>query len=150
MDIYDKQAVSAVWQRVHQGREKDKLEEALSEAIGFERRAASAYHAMARCSGNPLFLRLSAQENCHAKKLSALYYLLFECPPCEQSQCPPRIDNFCQAVREAYRGEKMAIERYERMANDHPEHRELFCALAMEEKCHVHHLHRLAEQFLNR
>ena len=150
MDIYDKQAVLAVWRRVHQERSCDKLEQELSEAIGFERRAARAYLAMARCSGNPLFRRLSMQEHCHAKKLSALYYLLFECPPCEEESCPAKIGSLCEAVRMAYQGEKTAIARYERMANDHPEHRELFCALAGEEKCHAHHLHRFAEQYVSR
>ena len=147
MDPYNMQAVSAVWRRVHQGRENDDLEHALSEAIGFERRAADAYMTMAKCSRNALFERLAMQEKCHAKKLSALYYLLFECPPCEEKTCPAKITNFCEAVRMAYQGEKMAIERYERMANDFPAHRELFCALAKAEKCHGQILLRFAERF---
>ena len=148
MDPYDSVAVSAVWQRVHASRENDDLEQELTEAIGFELRAKSAYLAMAKCSGNMLFRQLAAQEACHAKKLSALYYLLFECTPCKPQQCPPRIDNFCSALREAYRGEQLAVERYERLANTYPAHREFFCALAKQEKEHACHIHRLTERIL--
>lgn len=148
MDIYDRHAVSAVWARVRQGRTNDELEQALSEAIGFERRAARAYLTMARCSGKPLFQKLAAQEKCHAQKLSALYYLLFECPPCEGKACSARIGSLCEAVRMAYQGEKNAVERYERMANDFPEHKEFFCTLAKEETCHARQLHHFAQHFL--
>ncbi len=148
MDPYDVQAVAAVWKRVRAGREDDALEQALIESIGFEKRAMSAYLQMARCSQNPLFRKLAEREKCHAKKLGTLYYLLFECPPCQKCQTVPRIDDFCEAVRQAYRGELMAVERYEKMAKEYPAHLELFCVLAKEERCHAEKLRCFAERFL--
>ena len=148
MDPYNMQAVSAVWQRVHQGRENDDLEHALSEAIRFTRRGAQGYLAMAKCSGNALFARLAEQKMCQAKKLGALYFLLFDCPPCAEKVCAPKFDSLCEAVRMAYQGEHMLIERYERMANSFPMHRELFCTLIREGKCHARNLQCFAERFL--
>ncbi|MBE6984169.1 MAG: hypothetical protein E7434_00890 [Ruminococcaceae bacterium] len=150
MNPYDSQAVSAVWQRVRQGREVDALEQALSEAIALEHRAQNAYLAMARCGHGALLRSLAAQEACHARKLSALYYLLFECPPCPQRQCPPKIDDFCEAVRQAYQGELMARQRYGRLAKSYPEHRELFCCIAKQEKQHACRLQQLTEHLLRR
>ena len=149
MDPYDVQAVSAVWKRVHAGRDDDTLEQALIEAICFEKHSMCAYLQMAKCSGNMLFQKLATREHCHVKKLSTLYYLLYECPPCQHRQNSARIDDFCEAVRQAYRGELTAAERYEKLAVQHPAHRELFCALAKEEKCHAEQLRGFAERFLH-
>ena len=147
MNPYDRAAVSAVWQRVKQGTD-DCLETALAEAIADEQRANKTYLEMARRTGDAMFLRIAAQEACHAKKLSSLYYLLYGCPPCPKQECRVCICNVCQAVRDAFAGELSAAKKYEELAQQHPEHATLFCSIAKTERCHANALRSFTEQLL--
>lgn len=149
MNPYDHAAVSAVWQRVTQGQKSDDLEAALSAAIADERHAQKTYLALSQCGYTELFRHLAAQEACHAKKLSALYYLLFGCPPCQSECCKIKICNFCESVRKAYQGELEAAKNYKTLAACHPEHAQLFCAIMKTERCHAEHLRTLTEKLLH-
>ena len=148
MNPYDRTAVSAVWQRVHQSTTEDCLETALREAIADERHANRTYAQLARTTGNAMFSRIAAQEFCHIKKLSSLYYLLYGCPPCQDQQERICICNVCQTVRESFASELQAAKKYEELANQHPEHASLFCSIAKTERCHANLLRSFTEQLL--
>lgn len=148
MNPYDHAAVSAVWQRVTQERQADCLETALSTAIADEHRAHRTYLAMAKCGYAELFRHIASQEVCHAHKLSALYFLLYGCPPCKKDACLPKICNFCEAVRTAYAGELEAARIYRELAKRHPEHEQLFCSIAQAEQRHACLLCALAERLI--
>ena len=132
---------NAVWQRVH----ASSLQSDLNEAISHEWHASKVYARMAK--QQPMFLTLARQEACHAKQLTAVYYLLYGCKPClcEEKVC---ICNFCQALRDAFLGELTAVKQYESFAQNHPEHKELFCALAGQERCHARQIRSLTHQLL--
>lgn len=148
MNPYDRTAVSAVWQRVHQSTTDDCLESALREAIADERHANRTYAELARKTGNAMFLRIAAQECCHSKKLSSLYYLLYGCPPCQEQEERICISNVCQTVRESFASELQAAKKYEGLAKQHPEHASLFCSIAKAERRHANALRNFIEQLL--
>ncbi|MBE6927195.1 MAG: hypothetical protein E7467_01680 [Ruminococcaceae bacterium] len=137
MDDY---RVQAVWQRVRQGTE---LEQILARAIEEEYRSHVTYLAMAKCGRYPQLSAMAMQEAQHARELETLYDLLFECRPCRPRFGLPKIQNFCQALREAYRGECEAKQNYLLMAKNHPAHEELFSRLARQEAAHASCLHRM-------
>ncbi len=148
MNPYDSRATAAVWQRVKQCTQTDQLEQALSEAIANEYHSRDAYLAMARCGFGGIFRTMAAQEACHARQLSALYSLLFECPPCENGGCPPKFDSLCQAVRMAFQGEKQAEKSYNELAQRYSEHAKLFCRIARQEAQHAERLQCIMQSLL--
>ncbi len=150
MNPYDSTAVSAVWQRVSQGKQNDSLECTLAETIANEYRSRNTYLSMARLCWPDLFRRMAAEEGCHARRLSALYYLLYGCPPCQKDEGCPHICNLCEAVRDAFSGETKAAKNYQKLAQSYPEYADLFCSIAADEQRHARCLRSMTEQLLRK
>lgn len=146
MDPYQ---AAAVWQRVRQSGTAETLQAKLSESIAHEIRSRNTYLAMSRLGYAPLFRQLSEQEACHARRLSALYYLLYGCPPEKaEAQCP-KICDLCEGIRSVFLHELEASKGYRALAQAEPQHAELFCALAKDEEGHAARLRSLAERLLS-
>ena len=142
MDLYDKEAVQAVWARVTASKEQT-----LGDFYKYERQAAESYRrlAMRFPKQRNLFLSLARDEERHASRLGALYYMLFGCPvsrTMEQVEFP---NELCQVVRELYRGETDAAQRYTATAEQFPAQCSLFAAFAADQTRHAERLLALME-----
>lgn len=153
MDPYDSASVRAVWQRVMAKDGQTELQQSLLEHIAGEYAARRSYEKMASRAGahGSVLRRMAWEEGQHAKKLSALYDLLFEplprvatgvAEPKEQPQ------SFHEALRRAFRAELAAAERYRLLAQQQEQHRPLFLALAADEERHSRHLRQIAQSLL--
>ncbi len=137
MDVYNKEAVQAVWARVTASKEQS-----LGDFYKYELQAAESYRrlAMRFPKQRNLFLSLARDEERHARQLAALYYLQFGCAvsrTAEQTELPSEL---CQAVRECYHGETDAVQRYTAAAEQFPAQYGLFTSLAAEEARHADRL----------
>ncbi len=137
MDVYNKEAVQAVWARVTASKEQS-----LGEFYKYELQAAESYRrlAMRFPKQRNLFLSLSRDEERHARQLAALYYMLFGCPVSQKTERVEFPSELCQVVRELYRGETDAVQRYTVAAEQFPSQYSLFTALAADEARHADRL----------
>lgn len=148
MNPYDYEQVQAVWQRVTGRQESEELAAKLPEIIAAEHASARGYEKMSRQAGKhgAMFRRMAAEEWQHAKKLTSLYELLYNCQPEIAAGIAQESCSFWERVCRSFRGELGAAEQYHHAAKSWPQHRELFEALAAEEERHSRNLHRLAQQ----
>lgn len=149
MDPYQ---AAAVWKRVRQSTSgsssEHTLADTLSAAIAREIQSEKTYLAMSRLGYAPLFRQLATQEGCHARHLSALYYLLYGYHPEKtEAQCPI-IRDLREGVRSAFLQELEAAKGYRALAQSEPQHAEVFCALAKDEEGHAARLRCLTERLL--
>lgn len=145
MDPYQ---AAAVWQRVRQSTPEDSTQRILTEMIGREILSRDTYLAMSRLGYSSFFRQLAEQEACHARRLSALYYLLYGTHPKKADpQCPKSCD-LCESIRSAFLHELEAAKGYRRLAQTETEHAALFLALAKDEERHAARLRCLAERLL--
>ncbi len=153
VDPYDSAAVQAVWQRVLQVREpceEATPESELAEMISDELTDQAVYLAIARCAGRfaPVFRAIAHEEACHARRLSALYYLLTGCRSCASRGAVKERWRLCDAVRERYAEELKGAKKYRAAAERWPEHAALFSDLADAEQRHSCRLHAVASEML--
>lgn len=147
MDIYDTAAVQTIWERVRRSASPETLEETLAEWIACELADCEAYRALAKCGFSAVFRALANDEACHARKLSALYFLLTGCRP---AVCPAAKEDAClrSAVRSRFAQELKGAEAYRAAAAQWPAHAALFCALANDEARHACRLREIAERLV--
>lgn len=152
MDPYDTVAVRRVWQRVRQSMPETGASDAgvLAELIRHELAARQAYRRLATMAGRnaPLFRTLAAQEDGHARRLSALYDLLYG--PLPQIAAPRMAGSgsFQEGLRAAYAAELQSAARYVQAAERWPDHREFFLDLAVQERRHAARLRELRAQHM--
>lgn len=150
MDPYDSSATRAVWSRVMQqdrAPEELSLEESLREMIAGEHTDHITYLAAARCAGRhaAALRQIAMQEDCHGKRLQALYYLLTG--ECYAPEVAPKCEgSFCETLRARFAVELEGAKRYRAAAERWPEHRCLFLELAAQEENHGRILHGIACQ----
>ncbi len=140
MDPYDSTATRAVWNRVMQqdrAPEALSLEESLREMIAGEHTDHVTYLAAARCAGRhaATLRQIAMQEDCHGRRLQALYYLLTG--ECYAPEVAPRCEgSLCETLRARFAVELEGAKRYRAAAERWPEHRRLFQELAAQEENH--------------
>ncbi len=137
MDIYDKEAVQAIWDRVTASKEQS-LEEfsiRVQQAGEIYRRLAARFP-----KHRSLFLSLARDEDRHAKQLAALYYMQFGCTVCRKAEAAEISHKLCEAIRECYQRETGAVQRYTAAAEQFPGQRSLFTTLSAESARHADRL----------
>lgn len=137
MDIYDVEAVRAVWQRVHAAPPSER--EYLAALIAEECGAYRAYCALLPHGGcfSAALRTLANEERHHVFALRALYYLLFgQDPPAVQPKCSRRT-SFAEALRTRYAAELADVGTYRQAAERFPAQETLFLRLVREEQCHA-------------
>lgn len=145
MDPYQ---AAAVWRRVRQATPEASTQRTLAETIGDEIQSRDNYLAMSRLGYSSFFRQLAEQEACHARRLSALYYLLYGTHPKKaEAQCPKSCD-LCEKIRSAFLHELASAKGYRKLAQTEAEHAALFLALAKDEEGHAARLRCLAERLL--
>lgn len=151
MDLNDSATVRAVWQRVLQTPPEPTSEAVLAELISDEQTAHAAYLTLARRGGRfaPAFRALACEEACHARRLSALYYLLTGRKSCVMCGATEKRGRLCEAVRARYTAEREAEKTYRAAAQRCPEHAALFCVLADDERRHAQRLYTVMEALLS-
>lgn len=148
MDVYDPSAVRAVWERVLAPQALD--ERTLTEWIAKERASYRAYRNMARRSRKfaSQFLKMADEEAAHARRLIALYFLLFG----HRAQVFPAAADtqraFGAALRVYYQGETQARDTYRSAAAQWKEHAALFSAIAEDENRHAQTLQKITAAYL--
>lgn len=150
MDPFDTAATRAIWQRVLQPREEEmSLEDTLSEMIADEYADHAIYLSMAGCAGRfaPKMRAIAADELRHARRLTALHFLLTGTKPCPRhsAHCG---GSFCQMLRVRYTEELSGAGKYREAAERWSEHAALFYELADAEQRHSCILQRIAEQVI--
>lgn len=137
MDIYDKEAVQAVWSRVTASKEQT-----LEEFCVRVRQGADIYRRLAVRfpKQRSFFLRLAKEEDRHAKQLTALYYLQFGCISPRKADAVTLPHKLCEAIRECYQRETGAVQRYTAAAEQFPAQRSLFMTLSDESAQHADRL----------
>ena len=137
MDLYDKEAVQAVWARVTASKEQS-LEELSVRAL----QAGDGYRRLALRfpKQRGLFLRLARDENRQAKQLSTLYYMQFGCTASQRADALELPKELSKAVRECYRWETETMQRYKTAAEQFPAQHGFFTALAAEKGRHADRL----------
>lgn len=151
MDSFDASTVQAVWQRVLQTKPVSMtLPATLVDMVSDELTAHAAYLALSRCGGrfSPVFRAIAQEEACHARRLSALYFLLTgDCCTAARGAISEH-RSLCTAVRTHYTEELNAARRYREAAERFVEHAALFHALADDEQRHSCRLHSIAAALL--
>lgn len=145
MDIYDAEAVRAVWARVHPDCTERGTEALLRAALAQERRDIGALCALANAL--PRFcdsLMQSAREkSVRCREISAMLYL--QSGSRNRNDTPKGNARLCPlpALRSAYRASLTAAERYEALAHALPAQEQCFCAFARSERCLARRLQRI-------
>ena len=137
MDLYDKEAVQAVWARVTASKEQS-LEAFYARAL----HAGDCYRRLALRfpKYRSLFLRLARDEGRHAKQLAALYYMHFGCAVTQSAETSELPKELRKAVRECYRWETEAVQSYKAAAEQFPAQHGFFTTLADEKARHADRL----------
>ena len=137
MDVYNKEAVQAVWARVTASKEQS-----LEEFCVRTQQAGEIYRQLATRfpKHRSVFLTLARDENRHAKQLSALYYLQFGCAVFHKAEPVKLSHKLCEAIRECYHRETGAVQRYTAAAEQFPDQRSLFLSLSAESARHAERL----------
>ena len=137
MDVYNNEAVQAVWARVTASKEQS-----LEEFCIRTQQAGEIYRHLATRfpKHRSVFLTLARDEMRHAKQLSALYYLQFGCAVFRKAEGANIPHKLCEAIRECYQRETGAVQRYTAAAEQFPDQRNLFLTLSAES---AHHAERL-------
>lgn len=141
MDVYDTEAVRAVWQRVQGTPPSDRAY--LAALIAEEYKAHRAYCALSAGGGrfSAALRATAAAELHHARTLEALYFLLFgEKPRIAKASCP-RCAPLRDALRTCYAAELDSAEAYRQAALRFSAQESLFRRLAQEEQCHAQQIH---------
>ena len=152
MDIYDTDRVQAVWRRVLQPPQTAPDEDTLLQWLAAEKGSSATYRAMAS-RGNrfaPKLQRMAADEAHHARRLAALYFLLFGVRPQVRAAAADTARSFAAALRTAYQAELIAAKTYRTAARQYREQEHLFSALAEEEQRHARLLSEMTAEFLRR
>lgn len=143
------------WDRVFSGCQKEQTagsEDQLLQLIADEQADCLAYRQMASgCrKGRAVLLELSADEACHARRLSARYYVQtgqwpeVKTPETQSQQTMP--EDLCQALRTHYRQELAGARTYAVLAQSEiGDRRNLFEELAKDELRHSRAIMKLLE-----
>ena len=137
---------AAVWARVRGQGEAASLAETLPMMISDELTERGTYLRLQRCA--PVFRMLAREEGCHARRLTALYFLLTGQEVCAETGALPHYASFAEALRDRFAQELQSAKRYRTAAERWPEHGSLFRALAAQEQAHADRLHRLTQTIL--
>ena len=139
MDIYDPVQVQEVWRRVLRQPQTAPDEETLKRWLADEYAAAMTYRRLAARGGASAqrLWRMSRDEARHARRLSALFFLLFGVRPRVQPAATDTDRSFAAALRTAIAGETQAAREYRDAARRWPEQTSLFSALAGDEERHA-------------
>ena len=137
MDIYDPVQVQEVWRRVMQPPQTAPDEDTLLRWLADEYAAAMTYR------------RLAARGGATARRLSALYFLLFGVRPQVQPAATDTDRSFAAALRTAFAGETQAARVYRDAARRFPEQTSLFSALAGDEERHARWLGEMTAALLS-
>lgn len=151
MDIYDSAAVQKVWDRVLNTPQAGEPDEAtLTDWIAGEQASYRTYRAMANRAGRfaPQLRAIAADESVHARRLGALYFLLFGRKPQIFSGAAETARSFGAALRTAYAGELSVCRTYREAAKHWGEHAALLNALADDEERHARVLQTVTAGFL--
>ena len=137
MDVYNKEAVQAVWARVTASKEQS-----LEEFCIRTQQAGEIYRSLAARfpKHRSVFLTLARDESRHAKQLLALYYLQFGCTLRGKAEAADVPRKLCEAIRECYQRETGAVQRYNAAAEQFPDQRSLFLSLSAESTRHAERL----------
>ena len=146
MNPFDSAATAEVWRRVNGAREEQTAAELLLEMISDEMTDSATYLRLARCGiGARVFRALAQEEDCHARRLKALYFLLTGQEACTEVGAVPYYSCVADALRDRFAEEQRSAKRYLAAAERLPEHCGLFRELAAQEQEHARRLHRLTQ-----
>ncbi len=152
MNPYDTEKVRAVWQRVMAQDGDEAMKERLLELIAGEYAARRNYEKMAAQSGayGAVLRRMAREEEQHARRLSALYDLLYGPMPRLATAVAEKekLVDFHESVRRSFRRELSAAERYGEMADRLGQHRALFQTLAADARRHSRQLGHIAQNLI--
>lgn len=166
MDPFDSAQTAPVWARVYSKtaaaspeapsaqtqteQTAQDLPALLLEQIDDERRDSATYYFAARRAGEDaaLLRRTAQEESGHAKKLSALYFLLTgACPPA--TRLPGTYPGDLRTLlAQRYQGELEGAAGYRAAAEQYPLHAALFNQLAEDEQLHAQRILELTERRL--
>ena len=137
MDVYNKEAVQAVWARVTASKEQS-----LEEFCIRTQQAGEIYRSLAGRfpKHRSFFLTLARDESRHAKQLLALYYLQFGCTPNRKAEPANIPRKLCEVIRECYQRETGAVQRYTAASEQVPDQRSLFLTLSADSARHAERL----------
>ena len=136
MDPYDKEKTRQIWKRVlgeecSEARATDSAR--LRELIAAEKTAARVLAAWSRCICGETLQRIAREEACHARKLETVYFLWTgECADVCIGDLPC-YGCAAELLRAMHRAKLEAAASYRQAAEELPEYRCLFLALAEEE-----------------
>lgn len=149
MNPFDSAATAEVWRRVSGAREEQTVAELLLEMISDEMTDSATYLRLARCGiGARVFRALAQEEDCHARRLKALYFLLTGQEACAEVGAVLHYSCVADALRDCFAEEQRSAKRYLAAAGRLPEHCGLFRELAAQEQEHARRLHRLTQCIL--
>ncbi len=149
MNPFDSAATAEVWRRVNGAREEQTAAELLLEMISDEMTDSATYLRLARCGiGARVFRTLAQEEDRHARRLKALYFLLTGQEACAEVGAVPYYSCVADALRDRFAEEQRSAKRYLAAAERLPEHCGLFRELAAQEQEHARRLHRLTQCIL--
>ena len=87
------------------------------------------------CDGT-LLRQIARDEECHVRRLGALYYIQSGKKYCPMPAVPPCVACFNDALRQAYQEKLRNAVRYQRAAAQYPDQKLLFEGMADEELAH--------------
>lgn len=150
MDVYDPVQVQAVWRRVLQPPQTAPDEEALLGWLAAEKGSAAGYQAMASRGGRfaPRLQRMAVDEAHHARRLAALFFLLYGYRPQVRAAASDTARSFSAALRSAYHAEIAAAKAYRAAARQFREQEHLFTSLAEDEERHAATLQAITAEHL--
>lgn len=146
MNLYDAEAVAAVWQRVR--RDSDPLKETLRQLLSVLEELQGTYGALARCRGAAFGFCKSC--SCSRRRLGALYDLLYGTLPEKTSYPSCSLRKNREQIRECFARELRCGEAFRELGEKYPAHRQLFCALARDAGCRAENLRKWTETRLPR
>lgn len=162
-DMMSKSREAAVWQRVMalsaeapelpvQCREDDGLTQAqIMELLEHELADACTYRTLAQRAGGDLrrcLLQLAGEEQRHARKLEAVYYLMTGRKPCPDRPKSPCVACLNEELRRRYDAEIQGAAQYHKLADGAGSFAQTFHCLGLEEERHSRMILRLLEQCL--
>ena len=152
MDIYDPVQVQEVWRRVMQPPQTAPDEETLLRWLADEYAAAMTYRRLAARGGASAqrLWHMARDETRHARRLTALYFLLFGVRPQVRPAATDTDRSFAAALRTAFAGETEAARGYHDASRRYPEQASLFSSLARDEERHARWLSEMTAALLGR